>query len=164
MNLWNRIRHFIKDKFLTKKFLSFGIIGIVNTGMHMLAYWICYDLVNLGTLALGWGAFVSNTVAFLVASIFSYFANVIFTFKPTATSTKQFSVVMLIFLIRLLLSNLLTSVFDIIVIDWFHADYSVNPWMTIIAPFFASALLFPIAYLILEYVFKKTDCKKTETK
>jgi len=60
----------------------------------------------------------------------------------------------------MLISSLLTAGFDAAILGWFHADYDLHPWMTIIAPFFASALLIPIAYFALEYVFKKTDVVK----
>lgn len=133
----------------------------------MLVYWICYSPLQFGTVELelgllqtNLGAFLSNTVAFITASVFSYFANVFLTFKPVQKSAKQFSFVMGVFVVRMLVSNLLTTAFDFIVLNGFHADYTLNPWMTIIAPFFASALLIPIAYFALEYVFKKTDIQK----
>lgn len=164
ITLWHRFWYFIRINFLTKKFLMFGIIGIANTGIHMLIYWIIYDLFNLGALEQGWGAFLSNTAAFLLASLFSYFANVIFTFKPITTSAKQFAIVLTVFLMRMLISNLLASGFDILILNWFHADYDLYPWMTIIAPFVASVLLFPLAYFVLKYVFQKNDQKKIESK
>jgi len=163
---------FVKTKFLTKKFLSFGIIGVVNTGIHLAVYWLCYNLAGFRTITLTFrlleiggntatnlGAFLSNTVAFIVASVFSYFANVVFTFKPTRKSGTQFSFVMGFFVASLLVSNFLTWAFDEMIIHWFRADYDNHRWMTVMAPFLASALLIPIAYFALEYVFKKTDKK-----
>jgi len=144
---------FIKTKFLTKKFLIFGLIGVINTGIHLLVY-------NLGYKGLALGPFLSNTMAFITASVFSYFANAILTFKPTHKNTMQFSAVMLVFLARLLTSNLLTWGFDFGIQNWFNVDYTMNPWTINIAPFLASALLIPLAYFALEYVFKATD-KKT---
>lgn len=158
---------FVKTKFLTKKFLSFGIIGVINTGIHLAVYWLCYSVADfqaitlqMGALNTNLGAFLSNTIAFIVASVFSYFANVIITFKPAEKSGKQFSFVMGVFVARMLVSGLLTWVFDEMMLNWFHADYEAHSWMAIIAPFLASALLIPVAYFALEYVFKKTD-KKT---
>ncbi len=146
---WN----FIKTKFLTKKFLVFGLIGVINTGIHMGVYWVAFNPLKLGP-------FFSNTIAFIVASVFSYFANAILTFKPKNKSSMQFTAVMVVFLIRLVISGLLTTGFDYIIQNWIGIDYEVHNWTTIIAPFFASALLIPIAYFALEYVFKATDYQK----
>jgi putative flippase GtrA len=159
-----KIWTFLKTKFLTKKFLSFGIIGVINTGIHMAVYWLCFNpltfktiSLDLGILNTNLGAFLSNIVAFVVASVFSYFANVIFTFKPTKKSGKQFSYVMGVFVLRMFASSLLTAAFDFIILRWIlqTPDYAQS-WMSVIAPFFASALMIPIAYFALEYVFKKT--------
>lgn len=149
----NKLLQFIKTKFLTKKFLSFGVIGVVNTVIHLVVYAIFYDTLKAGP-------FLSNTVAFISASTFSYFANAIFTFKPKNKSTMQFSVVMLVFLIRLLISNLLTTGFDYILQNWIGVDYEIYRWASKVPPFVASVLLIPIAFFALDYVFKKTDVKK----
>lgn len=152
-----RFWNFIKNNFLTKKFLTFGIIGILNTLIHLLVYTSIY---NENTDKFLSGAFFSNAVAFVVASIFSYFANAYFTFKPKNKSTMQFSIVILVFLSRLLISSSLAELFDYMVINWIGLDYSVYPIAKSIAPFFASALLIPIAYFALDLVFKKTDIAK----
>ena len=146
---WN----FIKTKFLTKKFLIFGLIGVINTGIHMGVYWVAFNPLELGP-------FFSNTIAFIVASVFSYFANAILTFKPKNKSSMQFTAVMAVFFVRLVISGLLTTGFDFIIQNWIGIDYQLHNWTTIIAPFFASALLIPVAYFALEYVFKATDTQK----
>jgi len=156
----NRLFQFVKRNFITKKFLSFGIVGVVNTLIHMGVYWIFYNLVFITSISSGLSAFFANTIAFISASTFSYFANAIFTFKPKNKSTLQFSAVILVFLIRLLISNGLTTAFDYIIQNWIGIDYVIHSWTSIIAPFTASVLLIPIAYFALDYVFKKTDIKK----
>jgi putative flippase GtrA len=150
----HKIWNFFKTKFLTKKFLTFGIIGVINTAIHMTIYYAMYNLMALGP-------FLSNTAAFITASTFSYYSNAIFTFKPNNKSTMQFGAVMMVFLVRLLTSNFLTWGFDYAIQNWVGIDYAVHTWTTIIAPFIASALLIPIAYFALEYVFKATDGQKT---
>lgn len=153
----SKIWEFIKTHFLTKKFLTFGIIGIINTGIHLLVYSICYNFIPiLDEVAL---AFIANSIAFVSASVFSYFANAVFTFKPKKKSTTQFTVVMGVYLTRLLISSLLTSAFNHISIEWLHLDYVANPIFKLLPPFLASALLIPIAYFALDWVFKKTDQK-----
>jgi putative flippase GtrA len=135
---------------LTRKFITFGVIGIINTLIHLGVYGIFYNQLSAG-------AFLSNTAAFITASVFSYFANAYFTFKPKHKTTTQFSIVVLVFLTRLFISSLLASAFDYMVINWFNLDYELYPLATYIAPFFASALLIPVAYLALNFVFKKTS-------
>lgn len=153
----SKIWLFVKKNFLTKKFLTFGIIGILNTFIHLLVYSLIYDETSLAFIG---GAFFSNAIAFVVASIFSYFANAYFTFKPKNKNTMQFSIVILVFLTRLLISSLLAELFDYIVINLIGIDYSVYPIAKSIAPFLASALLIPIAYFALDMVFKRTDIEK----
>jgi putative flippase GtrA len=102
-------------------------------------------------------AFVANSVAFISASVFSYFANAIFTFKPKRKSTTQFTIVMGVYLTRLLISSLLTSGFNFVSIEWLQFDYIASPVLKLLPPFLASALLIPIAYFALDWVFKKTD-------
>lgn len=154
-----RIWDFVKTHFLTKKFLTFGIIGVANTGIHLLVYYLAYNNLIL-TANLVVKAFWSNTIAFVAASIFSYFANAIFTFKPKRKSTTQFSVVMIVYLVRWFISSSLTSLFDSIFVNVFNFDYSSFKYLELLAPLLASALLIPIAYFALDWVFRKTDKEK----
>ncbi len=146
---------FIKTHFLTKKFLTFGLIGVINTLIHMTVYYFAYSKFIFGP-------FWSNTLAFITASVFSYFANAILTFKPKRKSTVQFSVVMIVYLTRLLISSSLTTLFDSIFINIFKLNYEASHFLELLAPLLASALLIPIAYFALDWVFKKTDVKKDE--
>jgi putative flippase GtrA len=145
----NKLFHFIKTRFLTRQFLTFGFIGVINTMIHMIVYWLLYNKIVAGP-------FLSNTAAFISASTFSYFANALFTFKPDKRSTSQFTIVMAVFLVRLLISNGLTVMFDHIVQNWLMIDYSAGKLYSLIAPFIASALLIPVAFIALKYVFAKT--------
>lgn len=150
--IWN----FIKQHFLTKKFITFCIIGIMNTGIHMLVYYLFYNLI-LPIEGEAFLAFISNAIAFIAASVFSYFANAIFTFKPKQRNSTQFSIVMLVYLSRLFISSLITSGFNYAFIYWFNIDYEVYNYLELVPPFIGSALLIPIAYFALDWVFKKTD-------
>ncbi len=155
IKIWN----FIKTHFLTRKFLTFGIIGVVNTGIHMLMYYLAYNnIITISDLVLK--AFWSNTIAFVTASVFSYFANAIFTFKPNTKSTVQFSVVMGVYLLRWFISSSLTSLFNSVFVNVFNFDYASYKYLELLAPLVASALLIPIAYFALDWVFRKTDKEK----
>lgn len=151
-----KIWTFIKTHFLTKKFLTFGMIGVMNTGIHMLVYYLSYNFIfqiTNDTLL----AFICNSVAFIFASVFSYFANAIFTFKPKQRTKTQFSIVMGVYLARLGISSLLTAGFDFAILEWLNADYGAHAYLELVAPLLGSALLIPIAYFALDWVFKKTD-------
>lgn len=154
-----KIWKFIKTHFLTRKFLTFGIIGVINTGIHLVVYYLAYNIILPITNEILL-AFWSNTIAFVSASVFSYFANAVFTFKPKRKTTVQFSIVMLVFLLRWFISSSLTSLFDSIAINWLHFDYDAHSILSLVAPLFASALLIPIAYFALDWVFRKTDKEK----
>jgi putative flippase GtrA len=153
----NKLWQFVRTKFLTKKFLTFGIIGVANTLIHMTTYFLSYNTFEQASLGDTANAALSNTLAFVTASIFSYFANAVFTFKPVRKNSLQFLAVMAVFLARWGISTLLTMGFDWMVRDWIGIDYSVSAWAKLIAPFLASALLIPIAYFALGWVFQKTD-------
>lgn len=154
----NKIWQFINKNFLTKKFITFGIIGVFNTLIHMIVYGLTRNiLVNQTLLLSAMIAFISYAIAFIIASVFSYFANAYFTFKPKYKTTAQFSAVILVFLIRWVISSLMAAGFDAIVVHGYKIDYEVYPLAAYIAPFLASALLIPIAYFALNIVFKKTS-------
>lgn len=146
----NNLFRWTKETFLTKKFITFGIIGVINTLIHMAVYFVFYQKMAAGT-------FWSNTIAFLSASAFSYFANAVFTFKAENKSAFQFSAVMVVFFVRLWMSNGLTAGFDAFFRRVAGLDYDAVPLASVLAPFFGSALLVPLAYFALDYVFKWTD-------
>jgi putative flippase GtrA len=130
----------------------------------MFVYGLAYDLIfENSSLMRSVVAFNANAIAFIAASTFSYFANAYFTFKPKHKTTIQFSAVILVFLTRWVVSSLLAAGFEFMVIEWIQIDYNVYPLAKYIAPFLASALLIPIAYLALNVVFKKTsDIKENQ--
>ncbi len=125
----------------------------MNTGIDTLVYYLMYWTIDPG-------AFLSKTVAFFTASIFSYFANVIFTFKPKNRSAAQFSIVMFIFGLRWLISASLAWLFDYGFINWLHIDFQSNKFLSVMPSLLASALLIPIAYFALDWIFRKTGEEK----
>jgi hypothetical protein len=59
----------------------------------------------------------------------------------------------------------LAAGFDFIVVRGLNIDYEIYPLAKYIAPFLASALLIPIAFIALNIVFKKTsDIKENKNK
>lgn len=151
-----RIVAFVKTHFLTKKFLTFGIIGVVNTAIDWLIYLLFYNEIVPGI------AFVSKGAAFIVASVFSYFANALFTFKPTSRNARQFTVVMFVFLVRLFFTIALAQAIDYALISGFGIDYVLHPAAKSITPILSSAVMIPVAYFALDAVFRKYDRKPGE--
>ena len=62
-----------------KEFFSYGIIGIVNTGIHFLVFFFATKFFSQA---------LSNSLAFTVAVVFSFFCNSIFTFKKKTTKVN----------------------------------------------------------------------------
>ncbi len=147
----NRIWLFVKTHFLTKKFLSFGIIGVVNTVIDALVYLLFYNEILPDV------AFIAKGAAFIVASVFSYFANAVFTFKPASTNAAQFGVVMAVFLVRMLVTMALAEGIDYGVIHWFGIDYDLYPIAPAITAVLSSAIMIPVAYFALDAVYKRFD-------
>lgn len=135
------------NKFLNKQFLTFGIIGVINT------------LVHVGTLALvylflrennSFHVMVANSIAFCVASIFSYFANNKFTFKNDNVSVSKMIQTILVFLGRLIMTNLITLAF----VELFKYMKLGSIWTGYVGPIIAMIIMIPLCYLVLEKILK----------
>lgn len=64
-------------------FLRYVLIGVLNTGLHWLIFFVGYGF-------LAWTQGRANLVAFFGAATFSFFMNARFTFKASATSYRYF--------------------------------------------------------------------------
>lgn len=62
------------------QFLTFGVIGILNTGIHFCVF--------MGFLALFPSQLLANFLGFFAGVVFSFFMNAIFTFKQKTTISK----------------------------------------------------------------------------
>ena len=67
----------------------FGVTGVANTGIHVLVAYLCLNGFFLGWGALKAGPVVANAIAFIVATIFSYVVNTLWSFS-TQISRKNF--------------------------------------------------------------------------
>ncbi|MFA5006342.1 MAG: GtrA family protein [Candidatus Izemoplasmatales bacterium] len=150
----NRIWRFVKTHFLTRKFLTFGIIGVVNTAIDSLVYLLFFDLLVPDVV------FVARGVGFIVASIFSYFANALFTFKPESRNASQFGVVMTVFLIRMLVTMGLAEAINYVVETGIGIDYGTVPIAKLITPVMSSAIMIPIAYFALDAAYRRFGGKR----
>jgi putative flippase GtrA len=152
------------NKFWNRKFITFCIIGVLNTFIHLGTLWLMYKIFdvtnilqeeNLVTVKV----LIGNAVAFIVASTFSYFANNYITFKNKKSDTKTFVESMIIFLARFGLTELLTFIF----VSIFRALKLGDIWIKYVGPFSASIIMIPIAYIFLAKVLDHSKEKEEET-
>lgn len=91
----------------------FGVTGVANTGIHALAAYLCLNGFFLGWGALKAGPVVANGIAFIVATIFSYVVNTLWSFS-TQMSPRTLRRFSLVAVIGLLVAMLTARVGEII--------------------------------------------------
>lgn len=140
-----RLYYKFVNSFFSKSFLIFVIIGIINTLIHLGVY----NLILFPSK----DTMLANTFAFVTASTFSYFANVEYTYKnQTQGKTMFYSVI--VFIAKLLLSNLLTYWFENLLLKFniYHFIYLIPIPVTII--------IIPLQFIAFNVIFKGSDIEK----
>ncbi|MGI6324479.1 MAG: GtrA family protein [Bacilli bacterium] len=123
----------IKEKFLNKKFITFVIIGIINTLNHNIIY-----LILLNFLPYYW----SNVLAFFGSMTISFVLNSWLTFKVKMTLIK---------FIKFPISyipNFISQMLGIVIL----VEYINTPEKY--AAFLASLIAIPLTYLIMQFILK----------
>lgn len=136
--------------FFRRTFIVFCIIGVLNTLVHLSVYNL---LMSLGTL-------VANTIAFIIASLFSYWANSTFTYK-TKMSNNSFIASMITFIVKLGLSDGLTLLFEYIFIRYHYQE------LIKLIPIPVTIILLPLQFLVFNRIFipkKKQEDDDSHTK
>lgn len=123
---------------LTISFLKFCIVGVINTVIHIIIYNLLYQ----------YGGTFANTIAFIFASIFSYFANAMFTYKEKV-KTRTFILSILVFIVKLIISDLLEYGFTSLFSNT-NLDYLI-PYN----PLFITTILLPLQFLVFNKIFKE---------
>lgn len=67
--------------------ISYGAIGVLNTGIHFVVFWFILRICNYQSLA--------NLLGFLVAVTFSFVMNAKFTFRKKPTTRRFLKMVVL---------------------------------------------------------------------
>ncbi len=164
--------NFIKEKFLSKKFLSFVIIGCINTLINTLVYKgviIIFDFfseTDISTAETGGIIYyismaTATLLAFVIASLFSYYANAKFTYKQKKKDSRTFGEASLAFTLRFAL----TYLFTLLIAFLFTLIFKDNlpSWYRTLSNLIASVIMIPPFYLALGWVFKRTK-KRLEDK
>ena len=167
----NKPFQWIKDKFFTKSFLSFVIIGIINTIINSIFVWFiskCFVWIHGEEILADdplyiWSVAVSTLVAFIAASLFSYFANAHFTYNQDKKDGRTLFEAAISFIARYGLTWVLTWAFGLL-LTWLLKDTSLSQeTITTIANLIASIIMIPPFYFLLGFVFKRTK-KRLEKK
>ena len=130
----------IKEKFLNKQFLTFGLIGAFNTIGSVLIYMAC--------VALGMQVGLASLVGDCTTMVFSYFLNMRFTYheKPNLKSFVTFPV-------SYIPGTLLNMIFTVVFVDFLHAP-------KMIAKALALPVTIPLNYLTMSVIVKWSTKKK----
>ena len=130
----------LKEKFLNKQFLTFGIIGACNTLISQGLY-MAFVAVNV---AVG----IASILGDVLSMVFSYFMNMHFTYKqkPTWKSAVTFP---LSYIPGIIISALMV----VLVVDIFHGP---KMWAKLIA----LPIYVPVNSLCMNYIVKKFGKKK----
>lgn len=141
--MMNFIRKMFKT-FFTKAFIIFCIIGVLNTLVHLGVY---NAVINIPGFTQEVLVVTGNTLAFIIASIFSYWANATFTYRQKVGKVSFF-LSAITFVARLVLSDILIWIFNWIIVKegW---DFML-PW----APIPATMILIPLQFLVFNRIFK----------
>lgn len=132
----------IKQKFLSKSFLSFACIGAFNTILAQILYMIFVHFeMPVST---------SSVLGDVIPMFFSYFLNMHFTYQEKP-NWKSFVTFPISYLPGIIINMVMTVVF----VDWL----AVNK---LFAKAFALPFTIPLNYLTMSVIVKLSTSKKTE--
>lgn len=135
----NNLMTKIKEKFFTKQFLSFGIIGAFNTILTQALY--------MGFVKMGLTPGVSSIAADVIGVIVSFFLNMKFTYHQPIT-LKGFLTFPLSYVPGMIISALIV----LIVVHGFHGP-------ELYAKLISLPIYIPINYLFMTFIVKKFAAK-----
>jgi len=124
---------------LTKEFFRFAIVGVVATGIHYGVYYLLEQVINVN---------VAYTIGYIVSWFVNLYLTSRFTFKSQLSFKKGVGFAFS-HLVNYLLHMLFLNTFLVIGLS---AE---------IAPLFVFAIVIPINFLLVRFVFKSKQFQKT---
>ena len=129
----------VKEKFLNKQFITFGIIGVINTLSSQLFYMLfVFVKLNVGI------------VGDALSMIGSYFMNMHFTYHKKVSWKSAIT-----FPISYLPGMIISAVIVLIVVDWCHGP---EMWAKLIS----LPLYIPVNYLVMTFIVNKFGGKSSK--
>jgi putative flippase GtrA len=132
----------IVKTFLSKEFITFAVIGVVITGIHIFFYAIFNTITHHA---------LSNLLAFIIASFFSYISNTFITYKSRLYYANTL-IAVLVYTIKLILNSGLEFVFK----DLSMALSIPLQYSNVLIPVMITAVITPLQFLVFNKMFKKT--------
>ena len=126
----------LKEKFMNKQFLSFGLIGGLNTIGSQLIYMICVS----AKLKVG----ISSILGDVITMIFSYFLNMKFTYRTKCTLASFVA-----FPVSYIPGFIINFVMTIVFVEYFRVE-------ELFAKAFSLPLTIPLNFVIMSLVVKLT--------
>ncbi len=136
--MWSRIKEFVK----------FGIVGAVNTILHLIIYWIC-TWIGIHYLA-------ANAVGFVITVAISYILNNLFTFRQMKDGKVEWSFRTLL---KVYISYFATGMVLNSVLLWFWNDcIGINKNLSPVLNLFITV---PVNFLLNKWwAYRKTENTK----
>ena len=124
----------LKEKFLNRRFLTFAVIGVINTLVSQALYML---FVSTGV-----GVGTSSVLGDVLSMVGSYFMNTYFTYhqKPAWKSAVTFPV-------SYIPGTIISALITVLVVDLFHGP---KLWAKLIA----LPVYFPVNYLCMSFIMK----------
>lgn len=127
----SRFKQFLSSK-LTREFIRFAIVGVVATGIHYGVYYFLEQVININ---------VAYTIGYIVSWFINLYLTSHFTFKSQLSFKKG---------VGFAFSHLVNYLLHILFLNIFLAiGLSAE-----VAPLFVFAIVIPINFLLVRFVFK----------
>ena len=131
---------------IKKYALKFSIIGVLNTLIHLAIFAVITQFASV---------VVAQVVAFIIASVFSYFANTRVTYQQEA-EVKTFTWVVVVYVVRLGLNALLAYAFEQVLISLSLSQFEL------LIPIMITAVLLPLQFIAFNVIFGVNKAQTVE--
>lgn len=163
----SKLFDYIKKKFINKSFLTFCIIGVLNTAINALVIYLAYKVFGLiyhvefiddlgkesAEYIISFG--ISTLAGFTISSIFSYYTNAKFTYNTKVNKQNALNSA-LAFIIRFVATYVLSLLaYELVIVILPNFEY--KDLLKTIVNTLVSLALVPPFYLVFKLIFKGKD-------